>query len=431
MEEPIDFQMEPQASSIIKIIGVGGAGCNAVRNMFEVGVQGVDYAVCNTDKQALDDSPIPVKIQIGKKLTEGLGAGNKAERGRDSAIEDLDEIKEKLLGEGTKMVFVTAGMGGGTGTGAAPVIAKAAKDRGILTIGIVTIPFKAEGKPRLHQAIKGALAMSESVDSLLVIKSQNLMDMYGDLTQSESFKKADNVLATAAKGLAEMITRHQRINVDFADVRTALTDSGCALMGTGQCSGENRAHDAIMQAITSPLLNNNNIEGASHVLVNISSSSEHELKQGELGVILEELYELTGGDANANNTVIWGTGLDDSLGEDVRITVVVAGFASDVFDDSRNGSGSKSDVIHVGEDKSQTGGDSDSAPQIVHLPNPNGRDIESIISNTYGSGSVSRESKVYSTAELKPASAEQLDNLTESMIEMIVDNPAYERRKVS
>ncbi|NLA24227.1 MAG: cell division protein FtsZ, partial [Bacteroidales bacterium] len=240
----IDFGIEKETSSIIKVIGVGGGGGNAVNQMYKLGIHNVDFVICNTDSQALKNSPITNRIQLGKTLTSGLGAGNNPQRGREAAIEDITEIEE-ILENNTKMVFVTAGMGGGTGTGAAPVIAKAAKDRGILTIGVVSVPFQDEGPTRINQAIEGIKLLQENVDSVLVINNERLHEMYQDLTMSEAFGKADEVLATATKGIAEIITVHGYINVDFEDVRTVMQNSGVALMGSATAEGENRATEAI------------------------------------------------------------------------------------------------------------------------------------------------------------------------------------------
>ncbi|HPG72867.1 MAG TPA: cell division protein FtsZ, partial [Bacteroidales bacterium] len=268
----IDFGIEKQTTSIIKVIGVGGGGGNAVNQMYKLGIRDVDFVICNTDFQALRSSPVGSKIQLGKSLTEGLGAGNNPERGREAAIESLNEI-ETILDNNTKMVFITAGMGGGTGTGAAPVIAKLAKERGILTVGIVSVPFKVEGPLRINQAIEGIKQMEQSVDSLLIINNERLQEIFKDFKMSEAFSKADEVLATAAKGIAEIITVHGYINVDFEDVRTVMKESGVALMGSALSEGENRAITAIKEALNSPLLKDNDIRGAKNILLNIMSGT--------------------------------------------------------------------------------------------------------------------------------------------------------------
>lgn len=319
-EDLIDFSLQENESSIIKVIGVGGGGGNAVNYMYKQGIKDVDFIICNTDAQALETSEIPIKIQLGESLTEGRGAGNKPERGEQSAIENLEDINE-VLADNTKMVFITAGMGGGTGTGAAPVIAKAAKEMGILTVGIVTIPFRFEGRQRLHQAIAGINKLKENVDSLLVINNEKLSEIYGDLKLSTAFSKADDVLATAAKGIAEIITLHGYINVDFEDVKTVMTNSGVAVMGSASAEGENRAVNAIREALTSPLLNSNDVRGASNILLNISSG-EDEVTMDEVGQITDYVQEAVGDTAS----IIWGTGKDLALENKVAVTIIATGF---------------------------------------------------------------------------------------------------------
>ena len=319
-EDLMDFSLAENESSIIKVIGVGGGGGNAVNYMYQQGIKDVDFVICNTDAQALENSQIPVKIQLGESLTEGRGAGNKPERGAQSAIENLDDVNE-VLSDNTKMVFITAGMGGGTGTGAAPVIAKAAKEAGILTVGIVTIPFRFEGRVRLNQALEGINKLKENVDSLLVINNEKLSEIYGDLKLSTAFSKADDVLATAAKGIAEIITLHGYINVDFEDVKTVMTDSGVAVMGSASAEGEDRAVMAIREALTSPLLNSNDVRGARNILLNISSGGE-EVTMDEVGEITDYVQEAVGDSAS----IIWGTGQDEALGNKVCVTIIATGF---------------------------------------------------------------------------------------------------------
>ncbi len=320
----LEFYIPKEESKIIKVIGVGGGGSNAVNQMINMDVKGVDFVVCNTDEQALRNSPAPFKIQLGKSLTEGRGAGNNPEKGREAAIENLEDI-EKVLDNNTKMVFITAGMGGGTGTGAAPVIAKAAKERDILTIGIVSIPFKVEGELRINQAIEGISKMKEYVDSLLIINNEKLQNIYTDLKMSNAFSKADDVLAIATKGIAEIITVHGYINVDFEDVKTVMKDSGVALMGSATSAGEERDINAIKTALESPLLKDNDIKGSKNILLNIMSSpDENELSMSEFGRITSYLKDIVGKDAN----VIWGTGHDDNLGEDISVTIIATGFES-------------------------------------------------------------------------------------------------------
>jgi len=319
-DELMNFELPQNKSSIIKVIGVGGGGSNAVNHMFETGIKDVDFVVCNTDAQALINSPVSVKIQLGGTLTEGLGAGNQPGVGKDAAIENLDDVLE-VLQTNTKMAFITAGMGGGTGTGAAPIIAKASKELGILTIGIVTIPFKNEGKKRINQALEGIEEMQKHVDSLLVINNEKLREIYGNFPISQAFARADDVLASASKGIAEIITVHGYINVDFADVKTVMCDSGVAVMGTGIATGEDRAMKAVDMALTSPLLNNNDISGARNILVNVTSGDE-EITMDEIGEITDYVQDAAGFEAD----LIWGNGHDESLGDDLKVTVIATGF---------------------------------------------------------------------------------------------------------
>ena len=319
-DELMNFELPVNQSSIIKVLGIGGGGSNAVNHMWHQGIKGVDFVVCNTDAQALNSSPVPVKIQIGESLTEGRGAGNKPQIGRQAALENIDEIND-VLSKNTKMVFLTAGMGGGTGTGAAPVIAKAAQDLGILTVAIVTIPFRFEGQQRINQAIEGINEIKEYVDSLLVINNEKLREIYGDLKLSEAFARADNVLTMAAKGIAEIITVHGYINVDFADVETVMRNSGVAILGSGMASGEGRATLAIQEALASPLLNNNDITGARNILLNITSGAE-EVSMDEVG----EITDFVNSAASKNALIIWGTGTDGSLGERINVTIIATGF---------------------------------------------------------------------------------------------------------
>lgn len=316
----MNFDLPANKSSIIKVLGVGGGGSNAVNHMFRLGIKDVDFIVCNTDAQALANSPVPVKIQLGASLTEGRGAGNKPEIGRQAAIESSDNINE-LLKVNTRMLFITAGMGGGTGTGAAPVIAKAAKDLGILTVAIVTIPFRNEGPRRINQALEGIAELENNVDSLLVINNEKIRQIYGDLRLSEAFSRADDVLAVAAKGIAEIITVHGFINVDFADVQTVMTNSGVAILGTATATGEGRALEAIKQALNSPLLNDTDIKGARNILLNIISGEE-EVTMDEIGQIIDYVKDCSG----INSDLIWGNGTDLSLGDKISVTVIATGF---------------------------------------------------------------------------------------------------------
>ncbi len=316
----IKFDLPKNQSSIIKVLGVGGGGSNAVNHMFRQGIEGVDFFVCNTDAQALDLSPVPNKIQLGVNLTEGRGAGNMPDVGRKAAIEDIERISD-TLGNNTKMIFITAGMGGGTGTGAAPVIAKASKEMGILTVAIVTIPFAFEGRKRRQQAEEGIRELSEHVDTLLIISNDRLRELYGNLSVSEAFAKADNVLSAGAKGIAEIITLAGNINVDFADVRTVMSNSGVAIMGSGSAEGENRALNAVETALSSPLLNDNQIKGAKNILLNITSGKEE--------VLLDEITEITDyiqNEAGSTAEIIWGLGKDESLDSKISVTLVATGF---------------------------------------------------------------------------------------------------------
>lgn len=322
-KEMMNFNLPKEEGSIIKVIGVGGGGSNAVNHMYKQGIRGVDFVVCNTDQQALDMSPVPKKIALGSSLTEGRGAGAQAEVGRNAAIENLDDIKE-ILGANTKMVFITAGMGGGTGTGAAPVIAQAAREQGILTVGIVTIPFGFEGKKRKLQADLGLEELKKHVDTVLIISNDKLREMYGNLKLSEAFGQADDVLTIAAKGIAEIITVEGYVNVDFEDVRTVMTGSGVAIMGSATTSGPDRAIKAVELALASPLLNDNNIYGASNILLYISSGRE-EVTMDEVAEITDYIQEEAGMDAD----VIWGNGTDLELEDKLTLTVIATGFSGE------------------------------------------------------------------------------------------------------
>lgn len=314
------FELPSELSSIIKVIGVGGGGGNAVNYMHAQGIQGVDFIICNTDKQALDMSPVPVKLQLGAALTEGLGAGSKPDRGAEAAKESIDEIRELLNGR-TKMLFVTAGMGGGTGTGAAPVVARIAREMGILTVGIVTMPFQWEGRKRKQQATEGVEQMRQAVDTLIVINNERLRDLYGNLEVEDAFAHADNVLSTAARGIAEVIMKEGKVNVDFEDVRTVMTGSGVALMGMAEAEGEDRALRAVQEALSSPLLNDNDINGAKYVLLNIALGS-NSISMDEMSSITDHIQDASGSSAD----VIWGYCTDESLGEKIRVTVIATGF---------------------------------------------------------------------------------------------------------
>ncbi len=316
----MEFDLLKDKTSIIKVIGVGGGGSNAVNHMYRQGIKGVEFFVCNTDAQALEISPVPAKIQLGMSLTEGRGAGSMPEVGRNAAIENIDELK-KILGDNTKMVFITAGMGGGTGTGAAPIIAQAAKEMGILTVGIVTVPFIFEGKKRKNQADNGIEELKKNVDTLLIICNDKLREMYGNLKLGEAFNHADDILTIAAKGIAEIITVTGYINVDFEDVKTVMTNSGRAIMGSAVANGDNRALMAVQQALASPLLDDSNIIGARYILMNIASGS-NEVTMDEIGNITDYIQD----EAGLTADIIWGNCHDESLGDKLSVTIIATGF---------------------------------------------------------------------------------------------------------
>jgi cell division protein FtsZ len=317
------FDLPKNRSNVMKVMGIGGGGSNAVNYMYKQGIKGVDFVVCNTDSQALEESPVPNKIQLGANLTEGLGAGANPEIGKLAALESYEELKN-LLETQTKMLFITAGMGGGTGTGAAPIIAEMAKEFDILTVGIVTIPFSFEGKNRESQAVKGLEKLKRSVDSLIIINNNKLREVYGNLGFKEGFSKADEVLATAAKGVAQVITHHYTQNIDLKDAKTVLSNSGTAIMGSSTASGSNRANEAVMRALDSPLLNDNKIEGSKNVLLLIVSGAE-EITIDEIGEINEYIQNETGNSAN----IIMGVGEDLDLGNKISVTVIATGFGDD------------------------------------------------------------------------------------------------------
>ena len=341
----ISFDLPKNQSNVIKVIGVGGGGSNAINHMFKQGIDGVDFVVCNTDAQALQNSPVPNKIQLGLSLTEGLGAGANPEVGQQSAIESIEAI-EKMLGTNTKMLFITAGMGGGTGTGAAPVIAQLARERDILTVGIVTMPFEFEGKVRAQQAMLGIEKLRKQVDSLIVINNNKLREVYGNLGFKAGFSKADEVLATASRGIAEVITHHYTQNIDLKDVKTVLANSGTAIMGSSTAIGEDRAKEAIKSALDSPLLNDNKITGATNVLLLIVSGTS-EITIDEIGVINEFIQTEAGNNAN----IIMGVGEDDSLGDAVAVTIIATGFDAEQQNEIVNTEPKK--IIHTleGEQK--------------------------------------------------------------------------------
>lgn len=379
---PIDLPLiDP---SIIKVIGVGGGGGNAVSHMYKQGIRDVTFVVCNTDNQALQTSPVPVKIQLGL----GLGAGGKPEVARDAAEESIENIK-KVLKENTKMVFITAGMGGGTGTGASPVVARAAHELGILTVGIVTIPFAFEGGKKIRQALEGVASLSEHVDALLVINNQKLTEIYGDMELSKAFAKADDVLTNAAKGIAEIITVPGYINTDFADVYTILSKGNVAIMNTGYARGERRITNAIQDALNSPLLNTNDVSGASKVLLNLYCSTQHQIRMDEVKEI-NDFMATIGEDIQ----VIWGATFDDSLGEDVKITLIATGY--DVSDiPGMPAANAKKKVTHSADRIPEVvinfdSGEVETVAQVVAAPTPDENPIDHAM-RTYYPGSSEKQ----------------------------------------
>jgi len=344
MDNSIEFVLPKNNSSVIKVIGVGGGGSNAVNHMFNLGVKGVDFAVCNTDSQALDSSPVPNKIQLGVALTKGLGAGANPEVGEKAAQESLEEIRD-FLNMGTEMLFITAGMGGGTGTGAAPIIARTARESGVLSVGIVTIPFLFEGRTRMKQAQQGIEQMRQHVDTLIIINNDKIREIYGNVGFKAAFSKADEILATASKGISDVITQECLINIDLNDARTVLKDSGTAIMGTGIASGETRSDEALKRAINSPLLNDNHINGAEKVLLLIMSGTD-EITFDEIGHINDLLIDEIG--VGADVDIIMGVGEDEGLGDSISVTVIATGFKAD----KKKMSAAKKEnvIVHVLED---------------------------------------------------------------------------------
>ena len=358
----ISFDLPKNQSNVIKVIGVGGGGSNAINHMFRQGIKGVDFVICNTDAQALQNSPVPNKIQLGVSLTEGLGAGANPEVGEQSAIESLEEIKN-MLDSNTKMVFITAGMGGGTGTGAAPIIAKMAKDMDVLTVGIVTMPFQFEGKMRNEQAQKGIENLRRHVDSLIVINNNKLREVYGNLGFKAGFSKADEVLSTASRGIAEVITHHYTQNIDLRDAKTVLSNSGTAIMGSASAHGENRAQVAIMNALDSPLLNDNKITGAKNVLLLIVS--------GTSGITLDEIGEINDhiqNEAGFGANIIMGVGEDETLGDAVAVTVIATGFNAEQQHEIVNTEAKK--IIHTLEEEQRATQDLSPKSSFGTLPFP-------------------------------------------------------------
>lgn len=405
-EKILDFQFPRKTQTIIKVIGVGGGGGNAVNHMFNEGIHDVSFALCNTDNQALCESPVETRVQLGRKTTEGLGAGNRPEVAKAAAEESHEDL-EKLLGDGTKMVFITAGMGGGTGTGAAPVVARIAKDMGILTVGIVTIPFVFEGRKKIIQALKGVENIARNVDALLVINNERLIDIYADLTIPNAFAKADDTLTIAAKGIAEIITVHGHINLDFADVKTILKDGGVAIMSSGRGEGENRVEDAIVNALHSPLLNNNDVFDAKKILFNIYSSEEEPLIVEEMEAVANFMKRF-----GPEIEVIWGTAIDKNLGKQVKITLLATGFGMSSIP------GMESDLIEIDEEEEE---------ERIRQEEEEKRRINEMIEKHYGKDGVQTVAVRSSFFGQKPIilSTDELDN--DKIIDALENTPVFKR----
>ena len=405
MDEIVQFDFPTDSPKIIKVIGVGGGGGNAVNHMYREGIHDVTFVLCNTDNQALAESPVPVKLQLGRSITQGLGAGNRPERARDAAEESIDDIKEQL-NDGTKMVFITAGMGGGTGTGAAPVIARIAKEMDILTVGIVTIPFIFEGEKKIIQALDGVERIAQHVDALLVINNERLREIYADLTFMNAFGKADDTLSIAAKSIAEIITMRGTVNLDFADVKTILKDGGVAIMSTGFGEGENRVTKAIDDALHSPLLNNNDIFNAKKVLLNVSFCPTSELMMEEMNEIHEFMSKFREG-----VEVIWGVAVDNSLDTKVKITVLATGFGVEDVPGM--------DTLH--EARSQE--EEERQLQLEEEKEKNKERIRKAYGESAGIGKKSLRSRRH----IYIFNTEDLDN--DDIIAMIEESPTYTRDK--
>ena len=405
MDEIVQFDFPTDSPKIIKVIGVGGGGGNAVNHMYREGIHDVTFVLCNTDNQALAESPVPVKLQLGRSITQGLGAGNRPERARDAAEESIDDIKEQL-NDGTKMVFITAGMGGGTGTGAAPVIARIAKEMDILTVGIVTIPFIFEGEKKIIQALDGVERIAQHVDALLVINNERLREIYADLTFMNAFGKADDTLSIAAKSIAEIITMRGTVNLDFADVKTILKDGGVAIMSTGFGEGENRVTKAIDDALHSPLLNNNDIFNAKKVMLNVSFCPTSELMMEEMNEIHEFMSKFREG-----VEVIWGVAVDNSLDTKVKITVLATGFGVEDVPGM--------DTLH--EARSQE--EEERQLQLEEEKEKNKERIRKAYGESAGIGKKSLRSRRH----IYIFNTEDLDN--DDIIGMIEESPTYTRDK--
>lgn len=400
-----NFDIPTNSPKIIKVIGVGGGGGNAVSHMYKEGIHDVSFVLCNTDNQALDESTVPVKIQLGKETTYGLGAGNKPERAKDAAEESIDEI-ESMLNDGTKMVFITAGMGGGTGTGAAPVIARTAKSMGILTVGIVTIPFLFEGEKKIIQALDGVEKLANNVDALLVINNERLREIFSDLTLMNAFAKADDTLSIAAKSIAELITKKGKINLDFADVNTILKDGGVAIMSTGKAGGENRLSKAIENALHSPLLNNNDIFNAKKVMLNIYCSND---------VMMDEMNEVHDFMSRFREEVevIWGMAIEEELNKDVKVTILATGFGVE-------------DIPGINERREQR--TKEEEDNFLIEEDKKREIISRRIKQAYGESAINlRNRAVKKQNHIYLFSSEDLDN--DNVIAEVEETPTYERTK--
>ena len=363
-----EFVVPSHHKSIIKVIGVGGGGSNAVNYMDSIGIRNVEFIICNTDIQALHSSNVKSQIQIGMELTKGLGAGANPEKGREAALESSHEIRELLRNDGTKMLFITAGMGGGTGTGAAPVIAQIAKELDILTVGIVTLPFDFEGKSKMDKALKGVEELKKGCDSVITILNQRLIEIYGDLSQSMAFEKADDIIATSAKCIAEIVTIPGQINVDFEDVNTVMRNAGTSVLGSAEASGDNRAQDAVENAINSPLLNDRDINGAKKILLNIvSGGGDNELTTRELNTITQLINDAT----SSNAEMIFGTATDGELDDRVRVTIIATGFENieihiENTDDSQDNNTSQTQLFEENKVQFVKRDDEDPKEEVIH-----------------------------------------------------------------
>ncbi|MDR3245202.1 MAG: cell division protein FtsZ [Prevotellaceae bacterium] len=418
-----------KSGSIIKVIGVGGGGNNAVTNMYNKGIEGVDFIICNTDAQALMKSPVPCKIQLGAKLTEGLGAGCDPEIGRQAALESLDEIK-KALADNAKMVFITTGLGGGTGTGAAPIIAEAAKEMGILTVAIATLPFQDEGQESSNRALDGKQKLKQHVDSLLIIDSQRLYEIYPDISVFDAFPKADDIVATAAKSIAELITKQGEINVDFADVKMVMKNGGMALMGFGKASGEGRAKKAAEEALNSPLLNDNDISGAKKSLVNISSGLKNPIKMAEMGEIMDFIRQYTGNKVNFKRGVMKDESLDDENSDaEITVTIIATGFANSFDDyDREDRDIIKPVCVNLDDEQSDNEIHIKSAPNIIELTSKPELELAPVSEITVKTIERSPSSPA-STASQSGTSSVVRGPLKEEDIARMEKIPAFERNK--